>query len=135
MRYGRYGWSHLWLSWALGLVFLWIGVDILRHPDAWIGFLPQTIPFGLARETALKLNGIFDIALGAALFLKFWPKISAFLAAVHIVTILITQKIDAVLIRDVGLLGMSLALFFWPTHYRKHWFRFGRKRHNYDEEE
>ena len=135
MKYGRYGWAHLWLSWGLGIVFLWIGVDILRHPTDWIGYVPANLTFGFARETLLKLNGIFDIALGAMLFLRFWPKLSALLAALHLIGILVTSKIDAVLIRDVGLLGMSLALFSWPTHYRKPWFKFfKRKKHSNEEE-
>lgn len=135
MKYGRYGWPHLFLSWGLGIVFLWIGFDILRHPVDWIGYVPAGLTFGFARETLLKLNGIFDIALGAALFLRFWPKMAAFLAALHIIGILVTSRIDAVLIRDVGLLGMSLALFAWPTHYKRHWFKFWKRKRSYEGEE
>lgn len=117
-------------------MFLWIGVDILRHPTDWIGYVPANLTFGLAPETALKLNGLFDVALGAALFLRFWPKLAALLAALHLIGILLTSRIDAVLIRDVGLLGMALALWRWPTHYKKPWFRlFKRKKHSYEEEE
>lgn len=121
MNYGRYKWSHLFLSAGLGAVFLWIGVDILRNPDAWIGYLPQDIPLGLSREMALRLNGIFDAGLGALLILRWWPKITAFLAATHLAGILVTQGVDAVIIRDVALLGASLALLTWPKrHHRSH---------------
>ncbi|MEK7500276.1 MAG: hypothetical protein AAB649_06800 [Patescibacteria group bacterium] len=121
MNYGRYKWSHLFLSASLGAVFLWIGIDMLRHADAWIGYLPQDIPLGLSRDTALKLNGIFDIAIGVLLILRWWPKITAFLAAGHLIGIIATQGIDAVIIRDIGLLGASLSLLTWPRrHHRSH---------------
>jgi hypothetical protein len=119
MKYGRYAWSYIFLTWGLGITFIWIGVDILRNPEVWIGFVPQNLPGGIPRETALKLGGAFDIAIGVALILRFMPKIVAGLAALHLIAVLITQGVDAVLIRDVGLLGAALALLTWPTRYRK----------------
>lgn len=133
MRYGRYGWSHFFLSFGLGIVFAWIGVDILRHPDIWIGYLPQAIPFGLSRELALKINGGVDLAIGVSFLLRSWPKLTAFFAVAHLAGIIFTQGIDAVLIRDVGLLGTALALFMWPQHHhRRHILpRFFRKPANH----
>ncbi len=128
MHYGRYGWSHLFLSWGLGVVFVWIGLNILKNPNDWIGFVPQNVPFDIAREAALKIGGAFDIALGVALILRWWQRTAALAATIHIGAVLIQNGIDAVLIRDVGLLAAALALFTWPTHYRKkhglgRWFR------------
>ncbi len=121
MNYGRYNWSHLFLSAGLGLVFVWIGQDMLRHPDTWIGYIPINTPLGLDRETALKLSGIFNLAIGGLLVLRKWPKIIASLAAIHLIGVLITQGIDAILIRDVGLLGAALSLLAWPKrHHRSH---------------
>ncbi len=114
MSHGRHAWSYRFLSWGLGIVFLWIGLDILRHPDAWIGYVPAHLPFGLDRALALKLNGIFNTAIGIFLILGWWPKIIAALATLHLIGILFQQGIDAILIRDIGLLGASLALLFWP---------------------
>lgn len=76
--------------------------------------MPANLPFGLTRELALKLNGFFDIAVGLLFFANWWPKIIAALAALHLLAIIFTQGIDGVLIRDVGLLGASLALLTWP---------------------
>lgn len=114
MSYGRHIWSHRFLSWGLGIVFLWIGFDILKHPDAWIGYVPTELPFGLDRVLALKINGVFDAIVGSLLILGWWPKIIAALAALHLIGILVDQGVDQVIIRDVGLLGASLALLFWP---------------------
>ncbi|OGY36054.1 MAG: hypothetical protein A3E36_02400 [Candidatus Andersenbacteria bacterium RIFCSPHIGHO2_12_FULL_45_11b] len=121
MSYGKYNWSHWILSAGLGIVFFWIGVDILRHPDSWIGYIPTNLPIRIPATSLLKANGIFDMAIGLLLIIRLWPKLIAFFAAGHLVAIIATQGIDAVIIRDVGLLGASLALLFWPKrHYRHH---------------
>lgn len=114
MSYGRHAWSHRFLRISLGIVFLWIGLDIFRHTDAWIGYVPAELPFGLDRVLAIKINGAFDATIGAFLILGWWPKVIAALAALHLIGVLGAQGIDQVLIRDVGLLGTSLALLFWP---------------------
>lgn len=119
MRYGRYGWSYWLLRVGLGLVFAWIGVDILRHPETWLGFVPSTLPLGITREVGLKLNGVLDVALGLFLIADKFPKITAAVASLHLVGILATQGINAVIIRDVGLLGAALALVAWPHHHRR----------------
>ncbi|MGH9856723.1 MAG: hypothetical protein ACRD4B_02650 [Acidobacteriota bacterium] len=132
MKYGRYGWSHVLLSWGLGAVFLWIGLDILRHPNIWIGFMPQEAPFGLSRQLALQASGVVNVILGVLLLLRWWQKTVALVAALHLLGILVTQGINVVIIRDVGLLGAALALLFWPSSYRKHRLRnllpWGKKR-------
>lgn len=121
MNYGRYKWSHNFLTWGLGIVFLWIGLDILQHPDTWIGYLPATLPIGLSKELALQMNGVLDVAIGVLLIMNWWPKIVAAIAAFHLLGILATQGLDSVLIRDVGLLGASLSLLMWPKrHHRSH---------------
>lgn len=119
MNYGRHKWSHFFLSTGLGVVFLWIGIDILRHPDAWLGFLPGNIPLGISRETALQLGGAFDTVLGAILIMRWWPKITATLAALHLAGIIAIHGLDGVLIRDVGLLGCALALLSWPKRHHR----------------
>ena len=99
-----------------------IGVDILRHPGLWIGYAPAKVPLGLTRETALQVSGFFDVVVGLALTVPVWPRLMGALAAAHLLAIIVTQGIDAVLIRDVGLTGAALAILFWPMHYhQKKW--------------
>ncbi|MBI4021864.1 MAG: DoxX family membrane protein [Candidatus Andersenbacteria bacterium] len=122
MRYGRYGWSYLCLRIGLGTVFLWIGIDIWRHPETWLGFLPADLGFGVEPEAALSAVSAFDAVLGVLLILNVWPRMMSFLAVMHLLGILAGQGIDAVLIRDVGLLGAAAALLFWPRRYhRRRW--------------
>jgi uncharacterized membrane protein YphA (DoxX/SURF4 family) len=118
MNYGRHNWSHIFLRFGLGIVFLWIGIDMFRHPDAWIGYLPATLPFGLSRSLMLTLTSLLDSAIGLCFMLNFLPKWVAAVAALHLIGIIAYNGIDAVIIRDVGLLGASLALVMWPSHYR-----------------
>lgn len=129
MRYGRYGYAHLLMRASLGIVFIWIGVDILRTPNSWTGFLPSTLPFGLDSALALKLNGAFDLGLGLVLLWGHWPKLAALLAGLHLAGIIVVHGIDAVIIRDVGLLGIALALFSWPYHRRRRWWWKNRTAH------
>lgn len=120
MKYGRYGWPNFFLRWGLGLTFLGIGVDIFWHPDIWIGYVPESLPFiNLSREATLQIGGVFDLTVGTLLIMNAWLKLTSFLAVIHLVGIIILNGIDAVLIRNIGLLGMGLALMFWPTHYHK----------------
>lgn len=136
MKYGRYGWSHALMSWGLGVVFLWIGLNILTHPDSWIGYVPDTNPFGMSREHLLQLNGLFDVALGSLLLLRWWQKLVAILVTLHLGAIIITNGIDPVIIRDVGLLGAALALVAWPTKYRKHrWWKIWQRSSSHSSEE
>lgn len=122
MHHGKYWLSYVILRVCLGAVFLWIGLDIYRHPESWIGFVPTNLPLGLAPATALQLNAGLDAVIGILLVLGVFIRIAAALAALHLIGILVTQGIDAVLIRDVGLLGASLALLMWPKQNHKRWF-------------
>jgi uncharacterized membrane protein YphA (DoxX/SURF4 family) len=127
MRYGRYGLPYLFLRIGLGLTFLWIGIDIFRQPEVWIGYVPAAPGFGVTREAALAAGGVFDVALGTLFILRIWTKLAGWLAAAHMLAIIAVHGIDPVLIRDVGLLGAGLAVAFWPARYRrrKSWWGLG----------
>ena len=123
MRFGRYNYSYLFLRLGLGAVFLWIGIDIFRNPTNWIGFVPAALPLGLSRDAALQLNGLFDTIIGLLLITGQLPRLTALLATLHVAGVLLTNRIDAVLARDICLLGSSLALLAWPHHKsgKHHW--------------
>lgn len=137
MRYGRYGWSYFLLRLGLGLVFTWIGVDIVRHPETWLGYVPPELPLGISREQGLHLSGLFDVIIGGLLMIDKLPKIAATLTALHLLGILVTQGINAIIIRDVGLLGAAIALLVWPHHRHKHilgqYFFFWRRRREFED--
>ena len=122
LRYGRYGWSYIVLRFGLGLTFILIGIDIFRSPGVWVGYLPAYLPYGISRESMLQMVGLADIILGLLLIVRAWPRVAGALIATHILAIIIVNGFDAVLIRDVGLLGMALVVALWPAGYKKkHW--------------
>jgi uncharacterized membrane protein YphA (DoxX/SURF4 family) len=141
MKYGRYGWSHLFISWGVGAAFLWIGLDIFSNSDVWIGYLPEVVPGDIPRETALRIVGVVNIVIGVSFVLRLWQKLAAFIAVLELIGILINSGIDATSIRDVGLLGAALALLKWPVHYRKQnkftklFHRNGKRKKKHDDEE
>jgi len=128
MKYGRYGWPYLFLRIGLGLTFIYIGVDILRHPDMWIGYVPNETMFGFARETLLRFGGLLDLVIGMLLLVKVLPKVASWLAVLHLIGIFTLNEIDGVLARNLGLLGAAIAIAIWPSSYhrRRHWWNKGR---------
>lgn len=109
----------MFLRIGLGLTFIYIGVDILRHPNMWIGYVPQETMFTLDRAAMLRLGGLFDITIGAMLGAKIWPRLAGVLAVLHLMGIFTLNGIDSVLARNIGLLGTALAVVVWPKNYRR----------------
>ena len=141
MKYGRYGLSHLFISWGVGATFLWIGLDIFSHPDVWMIYLPEVVPGDIPRDTAIQLLGAINVVVGVSFILRFWQKLTAFIAILELFCVLIQTGVNASTIRDVGLLGATLALLKWPVHYRKQnkftklFYRRGKKKKKKHEDE
>lgn len=97
---------------ALAVTFVWVGIMILRDPVSWGAFVDQwavdLIPLELNR--LMFATGVLDIAVGGLFLFNIFTRFAALLASVHLAGILITSGIDAVTVRDIGLLGATLAL-------------------------
>ena len=115
MQYGKYTWSYRMLRWGIGITYAWIGVDMFIHPETWIGYIPAEGIGGLDRDTSLMVAGVLDVGIGILLIIQKFVKAVSALASVHLAGILFTHGLDSVLIRDVGLLGATLALLTWPA--------------------
>jgi hypothetical protein len=106
---------------SLGVMYLYSGVDIVRHPSSWtwaIRSLPTWIYgpitiFGV--ENFLYLQGIVEILFGVVLLgwfvSKAIVKYVGLVSALEMAAIVILVGIDAVTFRDIGLIGAGLALF------------------------
>jgi len=98
---------------GLGITFLWIGILIVKNPAAWTGYIQPwaaaLLPVPI--EQLMFGTGIFDILVGLALFTGIKTWIPSFLAAGHLVVVLITSGINEVTVRDIGLLAAAAALF------------------------
>jgi len=126
----------LFLRVGLGLTFLFIGVDILRHPTVWIGYVPRETMLGLDSETMLRIGGFFDMIVGTLLIIKAWPRVAGALATLHLIGIFSLNGIDGVLARNIGLLGAAIAVLVWPNSYRRRrWWWSKRRRWRGTEDE
>lgn len=110
-----------YLRLGLGLMYVYSGIDIFRHPTAWywaLRPLPQFLQVIINNEIGinnyLKIQAVGELALAFLLLAWFLPRRfvrwAAGLAAVEMALILWFVGIDAVTFRDIGLLGAALAL-------------------------
>ena len=97
---------------GLAVTFLWIGVLILRNPEAWGGYLRPwaagLLPIPIAQ--AMTGTAILDIIIGVFLLINFLPRLTALIGAIHLAVILIVSGITDITVRDIGLLTGMLAL-------------------------
>lgn len=111
---------------GLGAMYIYSGMDILRHPTAWFWavrplfrFLPITVQASFTKPAFmvnfLRIQGAIEIFFAIILLAWFLPKKYAKwvagLTALEMAGILFIIPIDAVTFRDFGLLGAGLALF------------------------
>lgn len=108
----------------LGLVvtFFWIGVFILKEPEAWGSFIKpwaaKLLPFPL-KEIMIG-NGILDIIIGALFLINPLVWLAAAFGSIHLATVLVASGVNEITVRDIGLLAASLALMVetWPEKYK-----------------
>jgi hypothetical protein len=111
----------MFLRLGLGLMFLYSGFDIVRNPNAWswaVHGLPifiQSMIDAIGLETYLRLQGMSEILLAAALLAWFLPRkigaIAGLIAGLEMLAITVLVGLDAVTFRDIGLVGAGFALF------------------------
>lgn len=103
---------------SMAITFLWIGILIFKDPEAWGSFLqPWAQNFLLLPlKQAMIMTAVLDIVIGIFLLIDVLTWLAALVAGVHLVVILVTVGIDAVTVRDIGLLGVAIALAVaaWP---------------------
>ena len=97
---------------GLAVTFLWIGVLILKYPEAWGGYMQpwaaNLLPVPL--KQAMFGTAMLDIAIGFFLLISVQVWIAAFIAAAHLVIVMTVSGITDITARDVGLLAASAVL-------------------------
>jgi hypothetical protein len=118
----------LFLRLGLGVMYVYSGWDLIRHPDNWawaVRGLPEVLQ-NLINQVGVN-NFLFGQGVGelilAALFLGwFWPRglvrLAAWLAALQLAAILWLVGVDNTTFRDLGLLGAALALAWRKSRQR-----------------
>ena len=100
---------------GLACTLLYAGINIVRDPSNWIGFVPTWVTnFGVTREFMLMSHGIFEVILGLWLLSNWKVKWAGLITALDIASIVILSGTGQLLItfRDVGLVFMGIYLFF-----------------------
>lgn len=111
---------------GFGFLFLYSGLDLVRHPSGWYWALRQLPPIiqnsinaTVGIEQYLRMQGVVELTFAAVFFAWFVPKwvvkIAALLAALEMAAILLLVGATGDTFRDIGLLGGALALFFINT--------------------
>lgn len=104
-----------------GSVFLWFGIDKWIHPESWFGYVPDWLwpltPVG-AEETMI-IFGILEFLIGAALIMGKYVREAAILAVVQLLAILVVTGANELTVRDVGLMGIYLALIIEDDRHAK----------------
>ena len=113
--------SHLILRLSLAIVFLWFGIDKFFHPAYWFNawMPPFIVNFGttlhISANALVYSIGVVELLVGISLVSNMFIDFFALIAIIFLVSISLFYGINEVLIRDVGLIGGLLALFFWPN--------------------
>lgn len=107
---------------GVAITFLWIGVLIFRNPEAWGGYLKPwaagLLPLPL--KQAMLSTAILDILIGFLLLIDILSWLAALVGAIHLIIVLTVSGINAITVRDIGLLAgcVSLAITSWPLNFK-----------------
>lgn len=97
---------------GMAITFLWIGILIFREPQSWGPYLQpwaaNLLPVSL--KSAMIGTAIFDIAVGFLFLVDVATWIAALFGSIHLVIVLTVVGINAITVRDIGLLTGTLAL-------------------------
>ncbi|MBI4135662.1 hypothetical protein HY477_02925 [Candidatus Uhrbacteria bacterium] len=107
--------SLLVLRLSLAVTFVWIGFFIAQDPESWgTGFIKpwaqELLPVPLLE--IMKATAVLDIVVGLVLLSRKYGWIAGAVGSLHLLGVLIVAGVDAITIRDVGLLGATLAFTF-----------------------
>jgi uncharacterized membrane protein YphA (DoxX/SURF4 family) len=98
---------------VLGVVLLWFGYHELVLPGEWTGYVPVVSESSSLAIVAVLAHGWVLLVLSAALIAGVAPRVSAALASVLLLEIVISLAVTGLsdtALRDLGVLGLALCL-------------------------
>ncbi len=113
--------SHLVLRLSLAAVFLWFGIDKFFHPAYWLNtwmpssFVSLGAVFHISASSLMYSLGVVELLVGISLVSNMFVDFFALVAIILLVTISLFYGFNEILVRDIGIMGGLLALFFWPS--------------------
>lgn len=107
------------LSFFLAFVVLWFGINEIFYTQNWVGLVPEFLKNLFPVNLLILAHGTVLTLCGIALVFNIYRKIAAaavaFLLLEIIINFLFVSGLSSVAVRDVGLLGMALAIIFNNT--------------------
>ncbi len=101
---------------GLSFVFIYFGIDKFANAVLWIGWIPPWMDglFGLPSSLWLSVIGSIEIVLGLALLapVKILRQTASILMSLHLIGVLTQVGWNDVGVRDIGLLSMSISIWF-----------------------
>lgn len=99
---------------GLAITFLWIGILILKDPQAWGGYIAPWVAdlLPMPVEQAMMGTAVLDIVVGIFLLVGSFIWIASGVAALHLISVIIVSGINEATVRDIAILAGALALFW-----------------------
>lgn len=101
---------------GLAFVFLWFGIDKFVHPSLWIGWMPDGMNgmMGMQNNSWMQLVAVTEIVIALTLIIpvRTLQQIASIAASLHLLAILTQVGWNEIAVRDIGLLFMSVAVWF-----------------------
>lgn len=102
------------LSYALGFVVAWFGLNEIFAPQEWVTFAPPFLGDGTLAVSLVVLHGIVLASCALLLFSNTYRRIAAAILSLvfaEVVVGLVTQTgLSDIAVRDIGLCGLAIGL-------------------------
>ncbi len=97
---------------GLAITFIWIGILIIKNPEAWGGYLEPWVVGLLPIPIVQAMIGtaFLDIVIGVLLLFNSFVWLAALVGAIHIIIVLTVSGITDITVRDIGILAAAVAL-------------------------
>lgn len=101
---------------SLASIFLYFGIQAVIDPVTAISYIPAYAEAVFANQTFITGWGVAQILVGISLFIGFYTRITAFIAAAMLIPIMIALGVNEVMYRDVIIFFAALHLAFEPAY-------------------
>lgn len=107
-------WGVLILRIGLAAVFLWFGFSQILDGLNWVSWVPEWAVNLLHIPPAMivLMNGAFEVVAGGMLALNLFTRWAALALALHLVVLVFDIGLNAIGVRDFGIMMATFALFF-----------------------
>lgn len=99
---------------GLVFVFIWFGLTQLLDQTMWVSLIPAglTKATGISAETFVIINGVFEVFMATLLAFGIRVRLVASLLFLHMFAIIGSLGLNAIAVRDIGLMLAILSVAF-----------------------